>query len=26
MEEEGALAVFEKKIMRKIYGLLKENK
>ena len=25
MEEERALAVFEKKILRKIYGLVKEN-
>jgi hypothetical protein len=26
MEEERALAVFERKILRKIYGLVKENK
>ena len=25
MEEERALAVFEKKILQKIYGLVKEN-
>jgi hypothetical protein len=26
MEEERVLAVFERKILRKIYGLVKENK
>jgi hypothetical protein len=25
MEEERALAVFEREILRKIYGLMKEN-